>query len=94
MLDEIFNEKFFIEFCKVEFLCYQGDPNWLGAILLYIPILAIICLVFFTFSTGIIVSFIKNEEKIYKILESLYNFVVRLNKYRIRFFKYIFSFFK
>ena len=30
MLDEILDEDFFNSFCKVEFLCYQGDPNWLG----------------------------------------------------------------
>jgi len=22
--------KFITGFCKVEFLCYQGEPNWLG----------------------------------------------------------------
>lgn len=31
--DEI---QFKINFCKVEFLCYQGDPNWLGAIFIYV----------------------------------------------------------
>ena len=24
-------------FCKVQFLCYQGEPNWLGMIVLLIP---------------------------------------------------------
>ena len=23
-------ENFITSFCKVKFLCYQGDPNWLG----------------------------------------------------------------
>lgn len=27
-------DKFIVGFCKVEFLCYQGDPNWLGYIVL------------------------------------------------------------
>jgi hypothetical protein len=27
-------DKFITGFCKVEFLCYAGDPNWLGVILL------------------------------------------------------------
>ena len=25
---------FFYEFCKVEFLCYVGEPNWLGWLIL------------------------------------------------------------
>ena len=24
-------------FCKVQFLCYQGEPNWLGIIVLLVP---------------------------------------------------------
>ena len=29
-----FFDKFILSFCKVEFLCYSGDPNWLGWIFL------------------------------------------------------------
>ena len=28
---------FINSFCKVQFLCYQGEPNWLGIIVLLIP---------------------------------------------------------
>lgn len=28
-MEEIWNN-LIGEFCKVEFLCYQGEPNWLG----------------------------------------------------------------
>ena len=31
---QIFWGKFINSFCKVEFVCYQGDPNWLGWILI------------------------------------------------------------
>lgn len=36
----------FIEgFCKVAFLCYAGDPNWLGWVVLVVGVvLAAICL--------------------------------------------------
>ena len=27
-------DEFIASFCKVEFLCYAGDPNWLGWIVL------------------------------------------------------------
>ena len=26
--------KFIVAFCKVEFLCYAGSPNWLGSAVL------------------------------------------------------------
>jgi hypothetical protein len=26
---------FIVGFCKVEFLCYGGDPNWLGYIIVF-----------------------------------------------------------
>jgi hypothetical protein len=29
-----FWDKFIFEFCKVEFACWNGDPNWLGWILI------------------------------------------------------------
>lgn len=28
-------DSFIDGFCKVEFLCYAGDPNWLGWIVLF-----------------------------------------------------------
>jgi len=34
-------DKFITGFCKVEFLCYQGEPNWLGWLVLS-PIIIII----------------------------------------------------
>ena len=36
---------FYVEFCKVDFLCYQGDPNWLGETLLVGGALFVIALV-------------------------------------------------
>ncbi len=38
-MSELWN-KFIFGFCKVEFLCWNGDPNWLGWI--FIAILAIL----------------------------------------------------
>ena len=32
---EKWNQKFIDEFCKVEFLCYGGEPHWLGWLLLW-----------------------------------------------------------
>ena len=29
---------FYFEFCKAQFLCYQGDPNWLGWLVLFAAI--------------------------------------------------------
>ncbi len=34
-MDEIW-DKFVFGFCKVEFLCWNGDPNWLGWIVIAI----------------------------------------------------------
>jgi len=31
-----FWEKFLFGFCKVDAVCWQGDPNWLGWIILFI----------------------------------------------------------
>ena len=46
-------DKFLFGFCKVGFLCWNGDPNWLGWILIGVAalftiglILAILSLVF------------------------------------------------
>lgn len=36
---ESFWNWFITGFCKVEFLCYAGDPNWLGWIILGFGIL-------------------------------------------------------
>lgn len=33
---------FIAGFCKVEFLCWHGDPNWLGWVVLAIPPLVLI----------------------------------------------------
>jgi len=30
-------DSFINSFCKVQFLCYQGEPNWLGIIVLLVP---------------------------------------------------------
>ena len=30
--------------CKVDFVCFAGEPNWLGIIILFIPIMIIITL--------------------------------------------------
>ena len=37
---------FYEFFCKVEFLCYQGEPNWLGWIVI-IPIGYVIFILLF-----------------------------------------------
>lgn len=29
-------QSFKVGFCKVEFLCYAGEPNWLGSIIIII----------------------------------------------------------
>ena len=33
---EWFSDTFIPGFCKVEFLCYAGEPNWLGWVILFI----------------------------------------------------------
>lgn len=40
-------DKFIFEFCKVEFACYAGEPNWLGWVFLFIglAISLIVCLI-------------------------------------------------
>jgi hypothetical protein len=35
-------DKFIFEFCKVEFVCWQGEPNWLGWIVLACVVLFIL----------------------------------------------------
>lgn len=47
-------ESFISSFCKVEFLCYQGDPNWLGLILLGIGALVVIGIAIVIIIAGII----------------------------------------
>ena len=51
-------ESFIRGFCKVGFLCYAGDPNWLGWVVLGIPalILALIVLVIFLSLIGVLFS--------------------------------------
>ena len=44
-MEEFLNSKFIAGFCKVEFLCYAGDPNWLGWIVLGVLGFAILILV-------------------------------------------------
>ena len=34
-------DNFINSFCKVQFLCYEGEPNWLGVILLF-PLVIIV----------------------------------------------------
>ena len=47
-------ESFISSFCKVEFLCYQGDPNWLGLILLGIVALVVIGIAIVIIMAGIV----------------------------------------
>ena len=42
---ELINGGFIESFCKVEFLCYQGDPNWLGWMVLGVFGLVVIALI-------------------------------------------------
>jgi len=46
---EEFFAKFITGFCKVQFLCYEGAPNWLGWGVLGIGALVLIVL-FFSFA--------------------------------------------
>jgi len=41
-----FWDKFIYGFCKVEFLCWQGDPNWLGWAVIGMAVFILIMLVF------------------------------------------------
>ena len=34
-------DSFINSFCKVQFLCYEGEPNWLGLIVLF-PLVIIV----------------------------------------------------
>ena len=34
-------DNFINSFCKVQFLCYEGEPNWLGLIVLF-PLVIIV----------------------------------------------------
>ena len=38
-------DSFINSFCKVQFLCYQGEPNWLGIIVLLVPGLIIFLII-------------------------------------------------
>ena len=42
---------FFSSFCKVEFVCYEGDPNWLGWLIL-IPFFLFITFFLFNLLIG------------------------------------------
>ena len=44
-------DSFINGFCKVEFLCYQGEPNWLGWLIL-IPFFLIIAFIVGLFFVG------------------------------------------
>ena len=37
------------KFCKVEFVCFNGEPNWLGELFLFAPFFFIIYFIFSTF---------------------------------------------
>jgi membrane protein YqaA with SNARE-associated domain len=37
-------DNFIISFCKVQFLCYENEPNWLGLIVL-LPLVLIVGLI-------------------------------------------------
>lgn len=55
-------EAFIDGFCKVEFLCYAGDPNWLGWIFLAIggSVVAAVLLVVLTLGWLIACDFIRD----------------------------------
>jgi hypothetical protein len=44
-MEEVFNN-FITGFCKVQFLCYEGTPNWLGWGILGIASLVLIIIIF------------------------------------------------
>ena len=39
--NSIMSDNFINSFCKVQFLCYEGEPNWLGLIVLF-PLVIIV----------------------------------------------------
>ena len=41
-MDEIYNK-----FCEVQFLCYQGEPNWLGWLILGLACLIVVFIIFY-----------------------------------------------
>jgi hypothetical protein len=72
-------ESFIDGFCKVEFLCYQGEPNWLGWVVL-IPagVVGLICaLIFLGYILGLLVT-ANTTTKEERIME--YNKQVELQK--------------
>ena len=42
-------DSFIRGFCKVEFLCYAGDPNWLGWMVMAGPVLIPVLLIVLVF---------------------------------------------
>ena len=44
-------ESLYSSFCKVEFLCYQGEPNWLGWLVL-IPFFLILTIFLYNLLVG------------------------------------------
>jgi len=38
-------DKFIFQFCKVDFLCWHGEPNWLGWILIGIGALILFVII-------------------------------------------------
>lgn len=81
-------ESLYSSFCKVEFVCYQGEPNWLGWLIL-LPLFGFFLYTFLTvvFSlfkvTSIhfidIISLIKKKDKDWndklKIVFSIFQFI-------------------
>jgi hypothetical protein len=44
-------DKFINEFCKVEFLCYAGEPNWIGWVVIGFISFIVVIAVFGVFLT-------------------------------------------
>ena len=84
MDNKILDDDFFNSFCKVEFLCYQGDPNWLGWI--FVIIFVAFALSMFFVSIGAVLFVI------YSIFESIFISIYKVYKFVHRIFKYIISF--
>ena len=40
-------KNFYFHFCKVEFLCWQGEPNWLGWIVVGIGAIILLWILVF-----------------------------------------------